>query len=551
MFKIIALQLHQPTMGDKCTVPKEQLSKLDLNERLPFDIASSRYQSVKRGLQTEKPYFFYGGYELKGQKMMQVCHPLEDDFFSTSDGTSINVCAIVGENGSGKSSIIELIIRVMNNISYALRNGFVEEGFYDDTDDYALHFIPDIYASLYFHTDDGIYVVTQMNDRITFCLQDSTNPQETDFPYIFYNMADSSEIDSKKARNRLARLFYSIIVNYAAYAYNTNDYMSEWDDVSERGVDPEDYSESLLCWFTSLFHKNDGYQIPIVINPYRDRGMIDYNNENTLLRDRLFELIVAFQGEKKQTLTNILQGKEVTSFFIDENDEYQPIAGYKHVCKRVIEIMQRAQLIGYNWRGDKGIKDRIEAEADAIIDEWQKALGGADLRKYDKDTNEELDIVRALNYLVYKTFKITLTYDSFYKYRHFWDNKVERENLVDDLKKLNSHITRKLRQSLAFLIHHHYKTRPLDELNHISNVIDIDKFLESAQAHVGSKTDKIEWSIADMMPAPCFNTDLRFSMPGNTTLSLSSFSSGEKQMLHLICTVIYHLLNLHTVIATN
>ena len=32
-------------------------------------------------------------------------------------------------------------------------------------------------------------------------------------------------------------------------------------------------------WIGSLFHKNDGYMCPIVLNPYRDGGQLDMNNE--------------------------------------------------------------------------------------------------------------------------------------------------------------------------------------------------------------------------------------------------------------------------------
>lgn len=45
--------------------------------------------------------------------------PLYDDFFATrtlsKNEPRINVCAVVGKNGDGKSSLIELAIRAFNN----------------------------------------------------------------------------------------------------------------------------------------------------------------------------------------------------------------------------------------------------------------------------------------------------------------------------------------------------------------------------------------------------------------------------------------------------
>src|SRR4029077_4900549 len=63
--------------------------------------------------------------------------------------------------------------------------------------------------------------------------------------------------------------FYTIAINFSHYAYNTTSLQSD------------------TKWLDGLFHKNDGYQTPIVINPYRENGNIDINTENHLVRSRL------------------------------------------------------------------------------------------------------------------------------------------------------------------------------------------------------------------------------------------------------------------------
>ena len=40
-------------------------------------------------------------------------------------------------------------------------------------------------------------------------------------------------------------------------------------------------------WIHSLFHKNDAYQTPIVIEPYRKKGDININRQEVLIKQRL------------------------------------------------------------------------------------------------------------------------------------------------------------------------------------------------------------------------------------------------------------------------
>ena len=85
--------------------------------------------------------------------------------------------------------------------------------------------------------------------------------------------------------------FYTIVINYSLYAYNFRDYIYEktcaekietlrdqMDDVPHE----EDY-----YWLKGVFHKNDGYQTPIVVNPMRQNGYINAQKENQTYRPLL------------------------------------------------------------------------------------------------------------------------------------------------------------------------------------------------------------------------------------------------------------------------
>ena len=84
--------------------------------------------------------------------------------------------------------------------------------------------------------------------------------------------------------------FYTIATNYSLQAYISHDYKNEPTvsySVQEQANVP---GESI--WLDNLFHKNDGYMCPLVLNPYRDKGKIDMENEEHLTEQRLEAILI-------------------------------------------------------------------------------------------------------------------------------------------------------------------------------------------------------------------------------------------------------------------
>lgn len=537
MFRIVAVEILQPPSNAVCMMNEQQLAEMDLLERAPIDLERSRYQTVHKGLVAKRPYIFYEGYRIENGRV-EGKSVLADNFFA--DG--ISVCAIVGENGSGKSTLIELILRLMNNAGYVLRNAFKSTDPYDE--DYVLHFVPTVYARMYVETDEGFYTLTQEDRRFSFAKQDSV---DDNWDFTFGDLMQEPIKSKEESIAGLSQLFYTIMVNYAAYAYNIYDYSPEWTRPIER-VQPQTQEEDDAignqvfvddehrCWIGSLFHKNDGYQAPVVLNPYRSRGNINFNNENTLLRDRLFFLI---RSVDIKALGNILQGKIPQTFVIDENGEYNQQAGKDFYSLRVCDQMERGHYLKVD--NEEENKLLIALKGSLIIGAWGEALGGIDLMNQKRLDNS--DYLRALNYVVYKTLKITHTYDDYYRYKFRLDSQEVIYALVEELCRKKNHITRKLRRALAYLVFQHIGTSVRED--NMGKEVAIDYFMKCAVELSGRKNGLIEWEIDDLMPAPCFKTDIRFLLPGDRTLPMSQFSSGEKQMLHLVCTIIYHLININ------
>lgn len=87
--------------------------------------------------------------------------------------------------------------------------------------------------------------------------------------------------------------FYTIVCNYSLYSFNYHDYYAERTDdnrLSLLGKKITPNNEDDAYRLKGVFHKNDGYQTPVVIHPMRQNGIINAVKENYLAKERLVEL---------------------------------------------------------------------------------------------------------------------------------------------------------------------------------------------------------------------------------------------------------------------
>lgn len=75
---------------------------------------------------------------------------------------NININAIIGENGTGKSTLVDMIIRLLNNFSAAV---FGENYIY--TSAQHLHYIENVYASLAVFIDNEVKILTVKGHDVT------------------------------------------------------------------------------------------------------------------------------------------------------------------------------------------------------------------------------------------------------------------------------------------------------------------------------------------------------------------------------------------------
>ena len=74
--------------------------------------------------QTNKWFYFYEGITIaEDNTQVEMTSEAKKDFsLYDTDNLKISLCAIVGKNGAGKSSIVELLVRTINNLAATNRS---------------------------------------------------------------------------------------------------------------------------------------------------------------------------------------------------------------------------------------------------------------------------------------------------------------------------------------------------------------------------------------------------------------------------------------------
>lgn len=223
-------------------------------------------------LRSGTSYFLCNDYEDDGSWVRHRCETqtLDSDFFRLDKDKSspqINISCIVGHNGDGKSSLVELFIRVMNNFAYL-------SGFLSDHEN--LVFIPGLYAEVFYRINDNICCISCQGEKVLLFVNKN---ELVSFEYGKYIKRSSKRKKRLLAERYAGYLFYTLVNNYSLYAYNSREFKSETD--AQQAED---------SWIAALFHKNDAYQTPVVLSPQRIEGVININREYALSMQRLSEL---------------------------------------------------------------------------------------------------------------------------------------------------------------------------------------------------------------------------------------------------------------------
>ncbi len=363
-------------------------------------------------------------------------------------------------------------------------------------------------CSLFFEINTSIYEL-KIDNSINFKTIDSNSKKISILGQR--RTINIISILTPKSIEILNSFFYSIVLNYSHHSLN---------------------SKHLGFWINTLFHKNDGYKTPAVINPMRENGKFDINDENKLAKSRL--------------LVNLLVDCLV-------NKNKTPLITDKQIIYKVRFTFNNNKYLG------KDIKTGNPSSSDSNDHFIISGTKNLNLLRYLYDYTFEEDNLSIYNnslpfntevhnYISDKSEKIEEQYP---EYKVKWSNddniftatRRYAKYLVDD----KSHITYKLKQALYFL-----EKTAKDDNNELWNQnkkhfdFELDELLRWMEIE---SVDELE-NIFTRIPPAIFDIDFLLieKSQKKTTLSfLEDLSSGEQQKIHTLNTIIYHLNNLYSV----
>lgn len=283
-------------------------------------------------------------------------------------------------------------------------------------------------------------------------------------------------------------------MNYSLYSFNKKDYQC-----------PEDKSIN-GNWIEGLFHKNDAYLTPMSLNPFRNDGNIDINKENGLALQRLSALALYFDSKGRNF-----------------------IPGYKAVKLRYKLIPDFEKTI-YN----KFATWEESAKCHSLYEEFKEAYESSVPEKYSLAPELFNDII---SYMAYKTLKIGLTYADYKLALIGKPLDIYLEKIADD----DSHITYKLRQCKAFAE------------NSIYDRTSGEHEIKLEDIHGNQPISSYEKAFSLLLP-PFYDVDVVFEKCDEETkhnfgddFTFTSMSSGERQLMYSLSSILYHIQNLESV----
>ena len=518
-------------------------------------VVTSEGSVGKRKLKAFTPYFLCDGWHFEGSKIIRSKKKMlykspYNEYLQSKNGLSLSISAIVGENGSGKSSLVEFIIRLINNFATSI---FGEQNMTLAFEH--LHYIDGVEGRLYFSIDGIPHMVSVENRSVTlesFSLQPG-NKDEQQFcayntPNIFDNeqsrepVVDASPISEWRDRKnedlsikeKLSKFFfYTLVNNYSIYAYNSFDYKEENTSLEyEAKIRKKKYAtDDERSWLNGIFHKNDGYQVPLVLSPYRDKGNININLENELSKERLMALMIM----PKQNFRVINNHLEVRGISISR--------------KKYVYDAQRVRNKGYYKNLTQAGFDKIE---NMLLKMWGDVIA-EDLSLYKNRRYYQ----EAIDYLTYKTLKISVLYSQykrfFYVSHRNIRSKVDEKQLQALVIRLSldkSHITRKIRHILAYICYGLYESQLEYDISVLSDKAKeiIDK--EDAKGNPFGK--QFIYGIDDLVPPPIFDIKIQLvDQQNGNDVAFETLSSGEKQQAFVVSSILYHLGNIESVFQDN
>ena len=482
----------------------------------------------------------------------------------------VNISAIVGENGSGKSTIIDHIIRIINNLSAVLFG----EYYYNSVSEH-LHYIQGVYAELFVLIDKKIYDIICQGEDIsikTFDYDTTVKSKE----YYRYNQdkSYSFKANTKVPCERkddcfevLSEFCYTLIVNYSLYSFDNSSYVSELTEDEKENVinidgiknkytnkdfekiktkaeetnDKTEYIEA-KSWLPGILKKNDNYQRPISITPNRENGQVNQRKEYVI-------------GKEKLLFLALLRDKNDRRFYTHINNK-------EEIDKITLSLDPEAAKRNYLSIFDDYFPKYTETVRLTLFNLVRQLI----ISKFDKDKTPDLESFdspykkTAWYYIVGEFFKILLTYS---------EHGIDKQSLQEITTRINSqtikvikeatnkiwgihsYVTRHFWRSLFYLNYDYLPKNDSEAIKGINKSIVYKKRMDdySSKAYSLIKDNpKLIHYIDELLPPQIFHIDFELFSIDDTAkknvIPFETLSSGEKQVTLSLSTLFSFLTNL-------
>jgi len=474
---------------------------------LKYDNENRQYKNIKRN----KLYKLIEKYRLFNKRKEEIFSnsnldslkdiisiDLIEEFVPTlyegkNKNLSINVSVIVGKNGSGKSSLIEIIMLFTYILSF--RKNYLDANKTGLKDSIELH--ENYKIELLYALDGEYYLFHNFNRN-----------------FILFKLIDKKW---KQVEFNKDLFCFTIIMNYSIYGLN----------------------ESKDEWLSPLFHRNDGYKTPITITPYRTDGNINVNNEYHLTQSRILTLFI----EENLSDNYLIDNKTITSlvFSYEPNKErkireHSLLTIYKLFKKQSIDVFKQVQRLLTNSYVDFSLI-RVY---DCCIDKYEKNIA------FENEDYES----HLFEYIVYKFIKIPYIYSDIFpnELTISKDGTLFCEDLDYTLLRVfnhKSHVTLKLRQAVNTLRFNYFESIEWKINNNLMSVeISSEMFSKLVNNPIyQNKFGYYNYSKVELTPAAFFYPD--FIVDNES--KFYELSSGEQQTIHSIKAIQYHISNVDSI----
>ena len=456
----------------------------------------------------------------------------------------ININCIVGKNGSGKSSLLSIVYRIINNFSCRIKSHLNKYN-----QDYNPVWASGFNADLYYELGNEIYCIrVKDNEHLDISVADISKDVDNKICLLsedgdVFSDEKKDDNDSLLLKKISEHFFYTVGTNYSLYSNSV--VTDEWDEDEEH-------------WLENIYHKNDGYFTPIVLVPYKSEGAtIDTKKELSLAKERISTLsLLVYAQRGSDFIENLIPDR--ICYELTNSTEYTKYIEEK--TKNTID----------EYYENHGERNPLTQKTNDILSFIVQKIKKIFIEKYFSDEknyknslkNDSLyaDIKEnTLAYLSYKIIKICLYYDEYKnRFPREYDNDILKTFFADDekgasvcldtIKKIVAELfsdslplnftNLKIKQCITFLEKLHVY------LIENKNEISTENFIKNL-----TKQNLSFDTIFENLPPAYFKKQFYFRKKdadaGNerSSITISSLSSGESQLLNSMSYAVYHIKN--------